>query len=80
MDLCRGRVVKAKAGRDKNQFFVVVDFDDSFAFICDGRRRKLLKPKKKNIKHLALTAMVLLPEMMTSDKKIKSNLNNVEKI
>lgn len=79
MDLCKGLVVKAKAGRDKGGFFIVTDFSEKEAFICDGKRRKLNKPKKKNIKHLAMTNTVFPLNELTSDKKIKSVLNKFEK-
>ncbi len=79
MDLCKGLVVKAKAGRDKGEFFIVIDFNEKEAFICNGKRRKLNKPKKKNIKHLAMTNTVFPLNELTSDKKIKSVLNKFEK-
>lgn len=79
MDLCKGLVVKAKAGRDKDDFFIVMDFNEKEAFICNGKRRKIEKPKKKNIKHLALTNTVSPLSELTSNKKIKSFLNKFEK-
>ena len=79
MDLCKGLVVRAKAGRDKGGFFIVIDFNEKEAFICNGKRRKLNKPKKKNIKHLAMTNTVFPLNELTSDKKIKSVLNKFEK-
>lgn len=80
MDIVKGLVVKAKAGRDKDQFFVVLGFSSKEAIICNGKRRTLLKPKKKNIKHLALTNTVLSLEDLNSDKKIKKALNKFGKI
>lgn len=56
MDIVKGRIVKAKAGRDKDSFFVVVDIYKNTAYICDGKTRKLEKPKRKNVLHLAPTA------------------------
>ena len=80
MDLIEGRVVKAKAGRDKDQFFVIVGFSGKEVVICNGKRRTLLKPKKKNIKHLAFTSTVLTAEELSSDKKIKKVLNKFGKL
>ena len=80
LELVKGCVVKVKAGRDKDKFFVVVDFNDKEAFICDGRRRKVSKPKKKNIRHLALTSTVVSPEDMTCDKRIRLALNKFLKV
>lgn len=80
MDLVEGLVVKAKAGRDKDQFFVVVGFSGKEVVICNGKRRTLLKPKKKNVRHLVLTSTVLRAEELSSDKKIKKALNKFGKI
>lgn len=55
MDIVKGRIVKAKAGRDKDKFFVVVDVYKNSAYICDGKSRRIEKPKRKNILHLAPT-------------------------
>jgi ribosomal protein L14E/L6E/L27E len=48
-----GTPVKAHAGRDKGSYFVAVGIHDGFAYIADGRTRKLEKPKRKNVKHIS---------------------------
>ena len=50
MDIRRGIVVKSAAGHDKGGFFTVLESDDVYAVICDGKRRSLEKPKKKEAK------------------------------
>ncbi|HHU49321.1 MAG: RNA-binding protein [Caldicoprobacterales bacterium] len=48
-----GRVVLAKAGRDKGKAFIIIRrLDDEYVLIADGERRTIDKPKKKKIKHL----------------------------
>ncbi len=47
-----GEVVLATAGKEKNQIFVVVKIENGFAYIADGKRVSVLKPKKKNAKHI----------------------------
>jgi ribosomal protein L14E/L6E/L27E len=59
MNIVKGSIVKAKSGRDKGGFFVVLDKDESFAVIADGRRRTLQAPKRKNLKHLEATKTVI---------------------
>ncbi|MBQ2687180.1 MAG: KOW domain-containing RNA-binding protein [Clostridia bacterium] len=61
-----GTVVKAKAGRDKEGFFVVVKSDEKWVFIADGKRRKVENPKKKNPIHLTVTNTVLSHSMDTN--------------
>ena len=62
--MTQGQIVVVKRGRDKGSLMVVVDIDDGYLFLADGRRRKLLKPKKKNIKHVSPTKVVasLMPD------------------
>ena len=47
-----GDLVLSKAGRDKGEYFLVVSVEGSYASIVNGKQRKVLNPKKKNIKHL----------------------------
>lgn len=53
MDVRKGTIVKSLAGRDKNGLFLVTEADDDYAYIADGRVRRLESPKRKNAKHLA---------------------------
>jgi len=73
--LQKGLVVKSRAGKDKDTFLVVVASDESGVYVCDGKYRPLDRPKKKNIKHLALTKKVLAEGMYSTNKKIKKALN-----
>ena len=51
-----GQVVISKCGRDKGKYYVIIGFDDSDqVLVCDGRLKKVEKPKKKNMKHLKFT-------------------------
>ena len=74
MDFKRGSIVRAKAGRDKGGFFIVVAVDKNFAYIADGRQRKAEKPKKKKLIHLAPTNTVIEGSFETNPK-IKRILN-----
>ena len=47
-----GMIVKSDAGHDHNRFYVIVQMKEGFAYIADGKRRPLEKPKRKNIRHL----------------------------
>ncbi|MDO5124251.1 MAG: KOW domain-containing RNA-binding protein [Eubacteriales bacterium] len=74
MILTEGSVVRAKAGRDKDKFFVVVKLDKGYAYICDGKRRRLENPKKKNVIHLHATNTVA--DSMDTNRKIKKFLSD----
>lgn len=52
-DLKVGQIVRSKAGRDKDEVFIVYEIVDSnFVLLVDGKIRKIDKPKKKKVKHL----------------------------
>ena len=59
-DIKIGDVVKSTAGRDKDGFFLVIDLKDGFAYIADGKTRKIGNLKKKNVKHLIKAAEATL--------------------
>ena len=55
-----GAVVQSKAGRDAGRYFVVIDIvDDQYVLICDGSLRKLARPKKKKLRHLAIKPVTI---------------------
>ena len=48
-----GCVVKAIAGRDDGQYFIVIEkINEEYVLIANGKNRTMAKPKKKKIKHL----------------------------
>lgn len=49
-----GSIVVATAGKDRGRQFLVLEVKDGMAYIANGRRRKVQKPKKKSLKHLKL--------------------------
>ena len=51
-DVKKGDLVLSKAGRDKEKIFLVIEVENGFAKIVDGKMRKVKTPKKKSIKHL----------------------------
>lgn len=53
-DLSIGQVVRSKKGRDQNRLFLVIGkVDKDHVLVADGDLRKIEKPKKKKVKHLA---------------------------
>ena len=75
MDIVKGRVVIAKAGRDKGRAFVVVEMiDDRTALIADGKTRPLERPKRKNVLHLQATSTDI--DCNTTNRQLRINLKN----
>ena len=48
----KGDIVLSLSGRDRNTLLAVVNTDENFVYVCDGRARPLLNPKRKNPKHV----------------------------
>lgn len=76
----------SKAGRDAGKKFVVTGIiDTSYVYLSDGSLRKVEKPKKKKIKHIQLTEIVLQDLGMklrtnqkVSNSEIRKALANIE--
>lgn len=73
MDIQKGMIVKAVAGRDKERYFAVVGEENGAVLIADGKTRKLQKPKRKNIRHLKFTGKIIGLNDITN-KKLKNVL------
>lgn len=55
MDIGSGTVVISSAGHDGGGWFVVTGAEGGYVYIADGKERRLLSPKKKNIRHVRAT-------------------------
>ncbi len=78
MNILQGSVVKSLAGHDRNSYFVAVGIEERYAYIADGRERKLESPKKKNIKHLSVTAKSIDLQEITNNK-LRKLLNELSR-
>ncbi len=53
MAACKiGEFAKSKAGHDKNEIFIIINIEDEYVYLVDGKSRTLEKPKKKKMKHI----------------------------
>ncbi len=73
-EIKRGQVVRSLAGHDKGDFQTVLEVLPPYALVCDGKRRPLLRPKRKKLSHLAPTATVLPEESLKTNRQIRSAL------
>jgi ribosomal protein L14E/L6E/L27E len=53
-----GQIVYSKSGRDKGNAFIVKSFDDEYAYLVDGKIRRLEKPKRKKKIHIQITKTI----------------------
>lgn len=66
----RGMIVKSDAGRDQEQFYVIVAAEERFVYIANGRSRRLSKPKRKNVRHLKRTSRTVDLSVVDTNPKL----------
>ena len=74
MEVRRGQIMRSLAGHDKGDFQVALRLEGEFAYMADGKRRRLELPKKKKLKHLAPTGTVLGEERLSTNRQIRMAL------
>ena len=68
-----GCVIYSKAGRDAERRYLVVKvLESGFVMLVDGEIRKLVNPKKKNVRHCRFKGEVLdvLKEKLNNGKEV----------
>ena len=78
MNIEKGQIVISKAGHDSERFFIVVKISEGYAFLSDGKKRKLENPKKKNLKHIAKTNTIA--EIPATDKQLRKLLGKFSRV
>ena len=70
-----GRIVISKAGRDKGKAQVIFEVTENYLLVCDGKERRLERPKRKNAKHLKFTNAYLKAHQLETNRAIRKALN-----
>ncbi len=73
MQLQVGMIVRAVAGKEQNQFWMIVRTDEKYIYLADGKHRTLQNPKRKNPKHVRITQTIWNPDDLT-DKMLRQKL------
>ncbi len=76
MDSVVGRIVQSSSGRDKGTYLFCIDRNESFLLVCDGRRRPLERPKRKNPRHLIITDDRLPVEDVQTNRALRRSLRH----
>ena len=63
-----------KSSMDSGRFFAVLSVEDGYAYIADGKTRRIERPKKKKLIHLAATAVQLGAEERQTDRSLRKSL------
>jgi len=75
MQVQKGQVVRATAGREQGGFYLVTALEGNFALLADGKHRPLERPKRKNLRHVAPTLTVWETEGLT-DRELRRKLHD----
>ena len=77
MDISKSDIVISLAGRDKDKLFYVMEVEDNYVFLADGKGRKLENPKRKKLKHVrrvSRTETRVAMKILNGDKVLNSEL------
>ena len=72
MEVDKSSLIVSKAGRDQGQLFYVIDADEQYVYLVDGKSRKLEKPKRKKRKHVE--------QVPRTESRIAEKIRNGEKV
>ena len=72
MDIVKSNIVKSAAGRDEGDFFFVLDTQEEYLLLADGKGRKAESPKRKKRKHVLFVA--------EDDSRLADKIKRSEKI
>ena len=72
MDISKSDIVISTAGRDKDELFYVIETEENFVFIADGKGRKIENPKRKKLKHVR--------RVTRTDSRVAEKLRNGDKV
>lgn len=65
-------VVSSTAGRDQGELFYVLEADDQFVTLVNGRNRPVEKPKRKKRKHVE--------KVLRSETRVAEKLRSGDKV
>ena len=77
MDISKSDIIESLAGRDKGKLFYVIDTEENYVLIADGKGRKLENPKRKKLKHVrrvTRTETRVAAKILNGDKVLNSEL------
>lgn len=75
MEFRKGELVICTAGREKDRLMCVKEFDGKYVYVCDGKERTLVNPKRKNPKHVEKTKKQIPDNMFLTDRALRKALS-----
>ena len=86
-EVLTGQIARSVSGRDEGTLYVIAGEEDGvYVTVCDGERRTVSVPKRKNVRHLMMTGRRVPDGFMTrgrltaTDEQIRSFLQGCDEI
>lgn len=80
MAACKiGEFAKSKAGHDKDEIFVIINIEEEYLYLADGKLRTLEKLKKKKQKHVQPINIVDNELQMKIDSNVTLRNEDIKK-
>ena len=75
MSIALADVVISKNGRDAGKRFIVIETENGYSMLADGKGRRFEKPKRKKNKHITFEGKAdsLIAEKLIEGEKITNN-------
>lgn len=70
----RGQLVLCLKGKEKGRMMCVIEADEKYVYLADGRERTFVNPKRKNPKHVEQTGKSILHLLPLTDKELRKIL------
>jgi ribosomal protein L14E/L6E/L27E len=75
-----GMLAASKAGHDRDKVYVIIEEDDEYVYLADGRGRTADRPKKKNKRHIQIIKKIQMekPQGGYRDLEIKRTIKTYQ--
>jgi ribosomal protein L14E/L6E/L27E len=77
MEISKSDIIISTAGRDAGKLFYVIEADECYVSLANGKERKLENPKRKKLKHVrrvSRTETRVAEKLRSGDKVLNSEL------
>ena len=66
-----GMLAVSRAGHDRKTTYVIIDEEDEYVYLADGRIRTVARPKKKNKKHIQIIKKIQMDKPVDGFKDLE---------
>ena len=74
-----GKFAISRAGHDKGKVYVVISADDKYVYLADGKFKRSVLPKKKNVRHIQIVNQTVADELLVRIQNKEANINDAIK-